>query len=260
MPDKNFQLALIQTGLHWQNKAANINAFNELISNIQNADLILLPEMFTTGFSMEPQGLADTPEGDTLVWLQEKAGQADAAISGSLIVCDKGKYYNRLYFVFPDGKYKTYNKRHLFTLAGEEKVYSSGKEKLILNFRGWKINPQVCYDLRFPVWCRNTTDFDLQFFVANWPARRSAAWKALLKARAIENMCYVAGLNRIGDDGNGVYHSGDSGVYNALGKKVSHTQAGETSCETVSLSAEDLNKARKKFAFLKDRDAFELKT
>lgn len=114
--------------------------------------------------------------------------------------------------------------------------------------------------MRFPVWCRNTTDFDLQFFVANWPARRSAAWKALLKARAIENMCYVAGLNRIGDDGNGVYHSGDSGVYNALGKKVSHTQAGETSCETVSLSAEDLNKARKKFAFLKDRDAFELKT
>lgn len=259
MPDKNFHLALIQTSLHWQNKVANFQAFNQLIPQVKGADLILLPEMFTTGFSMEPQGLADTPEGESLNWLREKAKEANAAICGSLIVQENRSYYNRLYFVFPDGEYEIYNKRHLFTLAGEEKVYSPGKEKLIVNFRGWRINPQVCYDLRFPVWCRNTVDFDLQFFVANWPARRSTAWKTLLKARSIENMCYVAGLNRIGDDGNGVYHSGDSAVYNALGDKISKTKPGEVSCETVTLSAEELTKTREKFAFLNDRDAFELK-
>lgn len=259
MPENNLQLALIQTSLHWQDSLKNFEMFDALLPKVNGADIVLLPEMFTTGFSMHPEGLADKPEGKTLNWLKQHAKKLNAAITGSAIICEGDNFYNRLYFVFPHGNFNIYDKRHLFTLAGEEKVYSPGQEKLIVSFRGWKINPQVCYDLRFPVWCRNTVEFDLQLFVANWPARRSSAWKTLLKARAIENMCYVAGLNRIGDDGNGVYHSGDSAVHNALGEKISKTKAGESSCEIVTLSAENLNITRQKFAFLRDRDEFELK-
>jgi len=198
------KLTLLQADLIWESRKANLLLFDKLLADITETDLILLPEMFSTGFSMKPKSLWDSPEGETFDWLKKKAEEKQAAISGSVIIKDEGHYYNRLYFVTPEGEYYTYDKKHLFTLAGEEKVYSSGKEKLTLEYKGWKITPLICYDLRFPVWCRNAEHSDLMYFVANWPERRAMPWSSLLKARAIENMCYVAGLNRVGDDGEGV--------------------------------------------------------
>lgn len=253
------KLAIVQTKLHWEDPRANQEHFVELLNSITvKPDLVLLPEMFSTGFSMNPQSLAESPEGDTFLWMQSEAQSRDLALSGSLIIEEDGLYYNRLYFIYPDGSYKTYNKRHLFSLAGEEKVYEPGQEKLILEYKGWRINPQICYDLRFPVFCRNAENFDFQYFVANWPERRAEAWSTLLKARAIENQCYVAGLNRIGDDGNGVYHSGNSAVHDALGAQISQTKAHEESVEVIILDKEQLQKVRSKFGFLADRDEFQI--
>lgn len=257
------KLAIVQTTLHWEDAVANRLHFDALFEQnkavMREADLILLPEMFSTGFSMNPAALAEKPEDDTLHWMQEKAGALKAALSGSLIIEDQGKYYNRLFFVFPDGRYQYYNKRHLFSLAGEEKVYTAGREKLVVDYLGWRINPQICYDLRFPVWCRNDVNFDLQFFVANWPERRAEAWSTLLKARAIENQAYVVGVNRIGEDGSGVYHSGHSAAHDALGEKISQTEAHQESVELIELRVGDLQKIRAKLSFLKDRDPFNLK-
>ncbi len=250
------KLALIQAPLAWENKAQNLRYFEGKMEACLGADLILLPEMFSTGFSMKPATLAEESEGPAFKWMQEKAQALNAALSGSLIVEEKGHYYNRLYFVYPNGSYRQYDKRHLFSYAGEEKVYTAGDKKLVLEYLGWRINPQICYDLRFPVWCRNAEEFDLQYFVANWPERRSAAWQTLLQARAIENQVYLAGLNRIGEDGNGIYHSGDSAVYDPLGEKISTIAAGEEQVEIISLEYGHLQKIRERFAFLKDRDSF----
>lgn len=262
-PQPILKLALIQTKLHWENPSANRAHFDQLLESqrpqMLEADLILLPEMFSTGFSMQPSALAEKPKGPSFLWMQEKAQAYNSAIAGSLMIEEGGKYYNRLFFVYPDGHSLTYNKRHLFTLAGEEKVYTAGQQKVILEYKGWRINPQICYDLRFPVWCRNDNDFDLQFFVANWPERRAEAWSTLLKARAIENQAYVVGVNRIGDDGNGVYHSGHSAAHDALGEKISQTEAHQESVELVELHHGDLQKIRTKLSFLKDRDQFDLK-
>ena len=253
-----FRLALIQSSLQWEDLTANRNHFETLIQEAEAPDLILLPEMFSTGFSMNPQNIAEDLAGESLQWMQGQARTKNCAISGSVMTKEQGNYYNRLYFVFPDGSYQTYDKRHLFSLAGEEKVYTPGQQKLIVEYKGWRINPQICYDLRFPVWCRNAEVFDLQFFVANWPERRSEAWEALLKARAIENQCYLAGLNRIGEDGNGVYHSGNSAVHDPLGAVLSETQAHVETVEVVELYYSQLQRIRSKFGFLKDRDQFTL--
>lgn len=180
------------------------------------------------------------------------------ALSGSLIIEEGNQYFNRLFFVYPDGSFKRYDKRHLFSYAGEEKVYSAGTKKLILEYKGWRINPQICYDLRFPVWSRNSEDFDFQYYVANWPERRSEAWKTLLKARAIENQVYLAGVNRIGLDGNGINHSGDSAVYDPLGEKISDIQSGQEAADLITLDFQHLQEVRQRFAFLKDRDSFEI--
>lgn len=258
-----FKLAFIQTSLHWENPAANRAHFDQLFeshtSKLQEADLILLPEMFSTGFSMQPSALAEQPDGPTFQWMKQKAKAFQAALSGSLIIEEQGQYYNRLFFVYPDGEAVHYNKRHLFSLAGEEKVYTAGQAKLLVEYKGWRINPQICYDLRFPVWCRNDVDFDLQYFVANWPERRAEAWSTLLKARAIENQAYVVGVNRIGEDGNGVYHSGHSAAHDALGTKISQTESHQESVELLELHHGDLQKVRTKLSFLKDRDQFDLK-
>lgn len=254
-----FRLGTIQTNLVWEEPGANRRHLRKLIAQAEEPDLLLLPEMFSTGFSMKPQGLAENPQGDTLVWMQEMAQEFQTALSGSLMVEEEGAFYNRLYFVHPDGNYQTYDKRHLFTLAGEEKVFTAGKEKLIVEYKGWRINPQICYDLRFPVWCRNTEDFDLQYFVANWPERRSEAWIALLKARAIENQCYLAGVNRIGEDGNGIYHSGNTAVHDPMGTQLSDTEPHVQTVEVVELYYSQLQRLREKFGFLNDRDRFEIK-
>ncbi len=256
---KNLSLTLVQPNLVWQDRRANFEKMESLLAAAESVgDIILLPEMFTTGFSMAPDNLFDVPRGETLQWLQKMAMRHDAAVSGSAIIKDDGNYYNRLYFVYPTGEFKTYDKRHLFTLAGEEKVYTAGTEHLFVDYKGWRIMPLVCYDLRFPVWCRNTTDVDLQIFVANWPERRSMPWKALLKARAIENMCYVAGLNRVGDDGNGVSHSGDSGVYDELGNEVEMLTSFKEEVVTIELDRQKMLDSRQRFQFLSDRDSFGL--
>lgn len=257
--DETFRLGMIQTPLVWEEPGANRRHLAKLLAKADQADLILLPEMFTTGFSMQAEMLAEEAAGPTLTWLQEQAALHHCAISGSVMVKENGAYFNRLYFVYPNGDFKQYDKRHLFTLAGEQNVYTAGSEKLVLEYKGWRINPQICYDLRFPVWCRNTEDFDLQFFVANWPERRSEAWIALLKARAIENQCYLAGLNRLGEDGNGIYHSGDSAIHDPMGTKLSETEAHVETVEVVELYYSQLKRLREKFGFLKDRDAFEIR-
>lgn len=258
LPTEDLTLSLIQAPMHWEKPEENRRQWAQALEPVENTDLILLPEMFTTGFSMNPQHLAEEFPGPTLAWMQEQAHKKQATIAGSVMSAAGGQYYNRLLWVEPDGQYRHYDKKHLFSLAGEEKIYSPGQERLLVTCKGWRINPQICFDLRFPVWCRNDADFHLQFFVACWPARRRQAWNTLLPARAIENVCFVAGLNRVGEDGNGVYHTGDSTVYDPLGTPVEQAVPGATQIVKTTLSASHLAKVRAKFAFLEERDHFQL--
>lgn len=253
------KVALIQSSLFWENPTANRNYFEEKINAItENVDLIVLPEMFTTGFSMNPKDVAETMEGETIIWLQSLAKAKKTAITGSLIIKENNNFYNRLVFVFPSGEIQFYDKRHLFTLAGEDKVYTSGKEKLIVDYLGWKIRPLVCYDLRFPVFARNVEDYDVLIYVANWPKPRINAWDILLKARSVENMCYTIGVNRIGFDNNNFEHVGHSQTVDFLGNYVLEPQETE-GFFVVELNKKKLLETRKKLGFLNDRDTFELK-
>lgn len=257
MKTQDLRVSIIQTDLVWENPQANFMHFEKLINAIEiQTDLIILPEMFTSGFSMNAQNLFDEHEGDTLNWLRKQAKSKDSAITGSAIIKDDDRYYNRLYFVKPSGEYCTYDKHHLFTLAGEHKHYSAGKEKLIVEYKGWKICPLICYDLRFPVWARNTEDYDLLLYVANWPQKRISAWDALLKARAIENMCYCVGVNHIGQDGNDFPYTGHSAIYDVLGEKISTDLFEEHFVETKTLSKQHITENRDKLGFLRDRDDF----
>ena len=254
---EDLTVSIIQTELAWENADANFKHFDELINAIElDTNLIVLPEMFSTGFSMNAKNLYDKPEGKTLDWMKHHAKSKNSAITGSAIIKDGDNFYNRLFFVKPNGDYKTYDKKHLFTLAGEEKHYSAGKDKLILDYNGWKICPMVCYDLRFPAWIRNQEDYDLLIFVANWPAMRVKAWDTLLQARAIENMTYTIGVNRIGKDGNDFPYCGHSAIYDALGQKLSTDLFDKAFVETKVLSKDELIKTREKLGFLKDRDSF----
>ncbi|MGZ3883639.1 MAG: amidohydrolase [Bacteroidia bacterium] len=261
-------VTIIQTALHWENPQKNRDHFDALIASIRTpTDLIVLPEMFTTGFTMSPETLAEPANGPTLDWLQKKALEKNTAITGSVAVSDKGKFYNRLLWVEANGKVHAYNKRHLFRMADEDKHYSIGTEKILTHISNWKICPLVCYDLRFPVWSRNVFSrekdkvvpaYDVLVYVANWPEARSYPWKQLLIARAIENQCYVIGVNRIGADGNNIAHSGDSVVINPRGEIVSKTKANEESVETVSLDKTYLDEFRKIFPVGLDADGFTL--
>lgn len=255
MAQELFRLALLQSTLVWEAPEANRQALASQLASLPQADLILLPEMFSTGFSMKVDTLAER-EQESLAWLQASAREMSSAIAGSVMTVEEGAYFNRLYFVYPDGSYQHYDKAHLFSLAGEDRYYQAGKEKLVLEHLGWRINPQICYDLRFPAWCRNLEDFDLQFFVANWPDRRAEAWRALLQARAIENMAYVAGVNRIGEDGHGIAHSGFSRVIDPLGQLVKAWEPGQSESAVVELSYSYLQEQRDRFGFLRDRDSF----
>ncbi len=252
---QDINVTLIQTALHWEDAPANRAHFSELLAGIQpgSTDLILLPEMFPTGFSMKPKQLAETMDGPSIQWLHVQAAKLGAVITGSLIIKEGDKYYNRLIWMRPDGTYAQYDKRHLFSYAGEDKHYTAGKERLILELKGWRICPLVCYDLRFPVWSRNRKQYDLLLYVANWPERRSYPWKQLLIARAIENQCYVAAVNRIGADGNHINHSGDSALIDPLGE-VLFTKAHEPVVQTFTLSQAHLTEVREKFRFLDDAD------
>jgi omega-amidase len=250
------KVALIQSALIWENPIANRNHFEEKIGAITSAvDLIILPEMFTTGFTMSPGNNAETMQGETVLWMQALAKVNSCAITGSIVIEDAANFYNRMLFVFPSGEIQYYDKRHLFTLAGEDKVYRAGKQKLIVDYLGWKICPLICYDLRFPVFSRNTECYDLLLYVASWPKIRTNAWDILLKARAIENMCYTIGVNRTGQDGNGYEYVGHSQVLDFLGNAILEPHELEAVC-IVELDKEMMIQTRQKLNFLADMDGF----
>ena len=253
-------VTLIQTKLHWEDKQANLAMLEEKIMHIaEKTEIVILPEMFSTGFSMKPAELAETMDGVTFHWMQRIAKEKRIILTGSIIINDNGNYYNRLIWMLPNGEYGCYDKRHLFAFANEHENYTAGNKRMIASAKGWKINLQVCYDLRFPVWARQQSqespEYDLLIYVANWPERRNHAWKTLLQARAIENQCYVIGVNRIGDDGNNIYHSGDSMVVNALGETLYH-KAHDEDVFTITLQKNSLDEIRNKLPFLKDADDF----
>ena len=256
---QNLRVTIIQTALHWHNANANRKMFSEkLAATAPATDLIVLPEMFSTGFSMDAPHLAEEAEGPTLQWMQQEAEKHQAVLTGSVIVKEEGKFFNRLYWVRPDGTYTQYDKRHLFRMAKEHHTYTPGTEKLIVTLNGWNICPLVCYDLRFPVWSRNSANqYDLLLYVANWPKPRSNAWSTLLQARAIENLAYVVGVNRVGTDGNQHPYSGDSAIIHPKGYKLLETAEAE-GIHTITLSKQELIEYRDSFPAHLDADAFML--
>lgn len=252
------KISLVQTDLIWESSIDNRNNIAALIRNSEPADIFILPEMFPSGFTMQPERVAESMQGETVVWMKQLAAEQNAALCGSVVISENGNYYNRMLFVKPDGSVEKYDKRHLFSLAGEEKHYTRGEEKVIVDFRGFKICLQVCYDLRFPVFARNAEDYDLLVYVANWPEVRIKAWDVLLRARAIENMCYVAAVNRIGADGNGHHYNGHSQLVNFMGEYPVMPFEGEA-VMSVSIDRDEMLEARRKLGFLNDRDLFTVK-
>jgi omega-amidase len=277
---------IIQTNLHWEDKAANLQMLEEKIKSIQHpTQIVVLPEMFSTGFSMKPELLAEDMNGPTVSWMKRIAAEKKIILTGSLIIKEKqliqtgelapslleraGRevFYNRLIWMLPNGQYAVYDKRHRFAYAGEDEHYSAGNKRLIASVNGWKINLQICYDLRFPVWARQApslkeraegeAEYDVLLYVANWPAKRIHAWRSLLVARAIENQCYVIGVNRVGNDGNEIVHNGNSMIVNAMGEVI-YEKENQEDIHTITFSKEELVTARTKLPFLKDADGFHI--
>lgn len=260
-------ITTIQTDLRWEDAPANLAMFEEKINAIrEKTEIVVLPETFSTGFSMQPSTLAETMDGPSVAWMKRVAAEKKIVLTGSLIIKEGEDYYNRLIWMLPNGVYGVYDKRHRFAYAGEDTHFTAGAKRLIASVKGWKINLVVCYDLRFPVWMRQQVhdpsgngsprpEYDLLICVANWPERRNHAWKTLLQARAIENQCFVAGVNRIGKDGNDNYHSGDSMIVDPMGE-VLHTKAHEEDIFTITLQKEKLEEVRTKLPFWKDADFF----
>ena len=264
----SLSVTLIQSGLHWEDKEANLRMFEEKINSIQDkTQVVILPEMFNTGFSMNAEKLAETMDGITVTWMKLMAAKKKVIITGSVIIEEEGHYFNRLIWMLPNGQHGHYDKRHLFAYAKEDQHYTSGGNRFIASVNGWKVNLQVCYDLRFPVWARqgagdavaeeNPFEYDLLIYVANWPDRRIHAWKTLLQARAIENQCYTVGVNRVGDDANGIHYTGCSMVVDPLGEAL-YQQQGEEDIKTLTLNKNHLEDIRQKFPFWKDADRFHL--
>ena len=266
---QDLRISLVQGATRWHDPAGNRDYYGHLMAPLHGTtDLVLLPETFTSGFSNDAIDQAETMDGPTSAWLREQARRLDAAITGSVQIRvdgDGAGVYNRLFFATPDGELRHYDKRHLFRYAREHERYAPGRERLTVDWRGWRICPLVCYDLRFPVYSRNRfdversgdLDYDLLLYVANWPSARSYAWKTLLRARAIENLCFVAGLNRVGSDGNGLHYSGDSAVLDPLGQPLSEATDAEV-VSTTTLPAAELLAHRARFPAMLDADAFTL--
>jgi omega-amidase len=284
-------ITTIQSNLHWEDKTANLQMFEEKIGQLQQrTEIVILPEMFSTGFSMQAEKLAEKMDGPAVSWMKKISAERKIILTGSLIIEEEGNYYNRLVWMLPNGQYGYYDKRHLFGYAQEDQHYTPGSKRLIASVKGWKINLLVCYDLRFPVWSRQkpavssladlvaaemeaedfpvpppqeagssvtekTPEYDVLIYVANWPERRNHAWKTLLQARAIENQCYVVGVNRVGNDGNGIYYSGDSMIVDAMGSVV-YTKTNDEDVFTTTLQKDPLDEIRNKLPFLKDADRF----
>ncbi len=252
---ENLKISLIQSNIFWENTEKNLAHFTSLISNIKQPDLILLPEMFNTAFCPNSKNLAENINGKTIRWMKKIAKEKMCSITGSIMVKDNLNIYNRLIWVEKNGSIYTYDKRHLFSLIKENKYLTKGEKRLIVELDGWKICPLICYDLRFPVFSRNDVGYDILIYLANWPTKRVDAWNTLLKARAIENQCYAIGVNRIGEDGNGVPFNGSSQVFDAFGKKLATAKNKQVVLEIV-ISKSNLNLKRRQMNFLKDRDSF----
>lgn len=251
---------LVQTSLFWENKAANLKMLGDKIAAIKSPmQIVVLPEMFSTGFSMKPEQLAETMTGQTLQWMKQVSADNHIIVTGSVIIEVEKKYYNRLIWMQPNGEHRYYDKRHLFAFGNEDEHYTAGQKHLIVSLNGWKINLQVCYDLRFPVWARqpNNEKYDVLLYVANWPERRISAWKSLLVARAIENQCYVIAVNRVGNDGNNIYYNGCSMAINPLGE-ILYQQEDIEDVFSINLKKEMLEEVRIKFPFLEDADTFKI--
>lgn len=263
------RISIIQTALHWENPEANRSMFAQKIAPLKGkTDLVVLPEMFSTGFTMNTEPLAESMEGPTMEWLRDTASAIDAAITGSFICKEGGHFFNRLVFMKPDGQFETYDKKHLFSLSKEHEHFVSGKKRIIVEWRGWRICPLICYDLRFPAWSRNTPGtftsdqnppYEVLIYVANWPSRRAHHWRSLLTARAIENQSYVVGVNIVGEDGNGFEYSGDSAIIDYSGQPFIQIPDGKEEIATFRLSMEPLHDYRKQLPFLADADRFEFK-
>lgn len=261
---QNLTVTLVQTDLFWENPEANRAMLEEKIAGIEGAtDLIILPEMFTTGFTMAPERLAEPMGLTTFRWLRQQAARTGAVVTGSYVVQEGGKFFNRLVWMQPDGTFFTYDKRHLFRMAGEHEHYAPGQDRLVVEWKGWRICPLICYDLRFPVWSRNGgpdgLEFDLLVYVANWPAARAHHWDVLLQARAIENLCYVAGVNRVGNDGTGKPHAGGSAVIDFRGERLTYQQELEV-IHTKTLKIEGLSTYRELFPAYLDADVYPLRS
>lgn len=271
-------ITTIQADLYWENKEENLNMFAERIRSLPaGCEVVVLPEMFSTGFSMNAATLAEKMDGGTIRWMKSLAAAHRIILTGSLIIEENGQYLNRLIWMLPNGQMGMYDKRHLFAFAGEHHQYTAGSRRLIASVKGWKINLQICYDLRFPVWARQSEssfdqarlpvtertgkipEYDVLIYVANWPERRNHAWKTLLQARAIENQCYVVGVNRVGNDGNGIYHSGDTMVVDPMGS-ILYTMKHQEDMHTTTLNKTVLQEIRTKFPFLNDSDDFLIQT
>lgn len=252
---KDLTITTIQSYLHWEDKEQNLKMFQKLIENIsEETDLILLPEMFSTGFTMNNKLLAEDMNGNTVQWMKELAKLKNSAIAGSIIIEEDGKYFNRIIWVDAEGSIQYYNKRHLFSLGDENKHFTAGDKKLIVEYKGWKLNLNICYDLRFPVWSRNDKNnpYDVLIYLASWPEKRIEHWDTLLKARAIENQCYVVGVNRIGEDGNEFKYVGHTLVVHPFGNVLYNSNEAEVN--TIVLSKHELELNRRQFPFLKDAD------
>jgi len=268
---KNLSLTLVQPNIKWESPIDNFKLLNKQLSKMEKgeSDILVLPEMFSTGFSMNAKKLAEEMEGPAMQWMFETAQGLKSAICGSIMIKEGGKFFNRFIWMEPDGHYDHYDKRHLFRMGKEEKTYTGSTEGIVIEYKGWGFCPMVCYDLRFPVWSRNRIlgkgakakhDYDVLLYVANWPAVRTYAWQQLLIARAIENQCYVAGVNRVGEDGNKIKYCGDSGLYNPLGEPISNLKSNKVGLQTIELNWKALQDIRKKFPVLLDADKFEVDT
>lgn len=256
----NLKVTIYQAYLFWENIDKNLqNLALRLSMGIkEKTDLIVLPEMFNTGFSMNAESLAEEMNGKTMQWMAQTAEKYECVVTGSLIIKENNKYYNRLIWMLPDGTFSHYDKRHLFGLGDEDKTYAPGEDKVIVDLKGWKIRLAICYDLRFPVWLRNqNAEYDILLLIASWPDKRSSHWNALIPARAIENQSYVIGANRVGHDGKEVYHSGHSQCIDPMGKTVYYKPEDED-LYTFSIGYEELVKTRRSFPFLRDADNFKI--
>ena len=264
-------VTLVQSDLAWENRADNLRSFEEKIKNIkERTEVVILPEMFNTGFSMNPKKLAESMDGETVQWMKRLAKQKGVILTGSLIIEEDGNYFNRLVWMLPSGEFGVYDKRHRFGYAGEDQQFAAGNKRLIASVKGWRVNLQVCYDLRFPVWARQQViamndlpgssdefEYDVLIYVANWPERRMHAWTTLLQARAIENQCYTIGVNRVGKDGNDIGYNGNSMIVDPLGEIIYQKPESED-VFTYALNKEKLHDVRSKFPFLKDADSFQI--